>query len=188
MMCRRFQNMIAVKALGERLLSPLGILACALFLLAGVGNAAAAEQDIGKVIALRGKATIDRSGVEFAAAFHSTVRASDLIKTAEGCRMKLLFDDDSVLTVGENSRLAIKAFTYSKEKAGDAIFNLMDGKIHAVSGKSRFEMQTPLAVVTARDSVIFFQVSSAKKQNQPDNVTTRNRLLPSLSAVRIVNR
>ena len=130
----------------------------ALCLFAGVPCEVRAEQEIGKVVALRGSAAIERGGTRLTAAVNSGILPTDVIKTAGDGRVKMRFIDDSVLTVGENSRLAIKEFFYSKEKGGRSIFNLLDGKMHSVVGKTKFEVQTPTAIAAARGTVIYFEV------------------------------
>ena len=133
-----------------------GIVACAC-------QAAAAEQDIGKVVAIRGKATIERGNSTLTPGVNSGIQPSDIIKTAGDCRIKLRFIDDSVLTVGENSRMVVKEFIYSKDKGGKSIFNLLDGKMHSVVGKTKFEVHTPTAVAAARGTVIYFEVGVKDK-------------------------
>lgn len=136
-------------------------------LFVGATGAVAAGLDVGKVAAVRGKATIERGGSTIPASVNTTIQASDIVKTSADCRVKLVFIDDSVLTVGENSRLLVKEFLYSKEKGGKSIFNLLDGKMHSVVGKTKFEVQTPTAVAAARGTVIYFEVGNVDEE-QPD--------------------
>ena len=72
-------------------------------------------------------------------------------------RTKMRFIDDSILTLGENSRVSIKEYIYSKDKGGKSIFNLLDGKMRSVVGKTRFEIHTPTAVAAARGTIILLQ-------------------------------
>lgn len=132
--------------------------------LLGVCQAAAAEQDIGKVVAVRGRATIERGSSRIDAKVRSGIQASDVIRTAADSRAKLLFIDDSVLTLSDNSRLVVKEFIYKKGDRGKSIYNLLDGKMRSVVGKTRFEVETPTAVAAARGTVIFFEVGSVNNQ------------------------
>jgi hypothetical protein len=120
-----------------------------------------AAQDVGRVVALRGKATIERGGASLDAGVNAAILESDVIRTASNCRVKMRFVDDTVLTLGENSRLAVKEFIYSKGTRGKSIFNLIDGKLHSVVGHTKFEVQTPTAVAAARGTVIYFEVGNA---------------------------
>lgn len=145
-------------------MSPLRIFIIAVFLFVCVGNTGAAERDIGKVVALRGTATIERGNSRMEAAVGSPLRVSDRIETDADSRVKLVFIDDSVLTLGENSRLQVKDFLYSKGKRGKSIYNLLEGKLHSVVGRTRFEMQTPTAVAAARGTVIYFEVGNVPSE------------------------
>jgi hypothetical protein len=69
----------------------------------------------------------------------------------------MLFIDDSVLTLGEKSKVVVKEYVYSKEKGGKSIFNLIDGKMKAVVGKAKFEVHTPTVVAAARGTVILIE-------------------------------
>ena len=123
------------------------------------GVAAAAEQDVGKVVAVRGKATIERGSSKSEARVRTGIQASDVVKTAADSRAKLLFIDDSVLTLSENSRLEVKEFIRGKAgERGTSVFNLLDGKMRSVVGRTKFEVKTPTAVAAARGTVIYFEV------------------------------
>ncbi len=112
-----------------------------------------AVQDIGAVVALRGSAVIDRDAKKIEARVKEGIQLKDIVQTGQRSRTKMLFIDDSVLTMGENSRMVIKEFVYSKDKRTRSIFNLMDGKMRSVVGRAEFEVQTPTAVAAARGTV-----------------------------------
>jgi hypothetical protein len=132
----------------------LGIIVGIVLLCSGLS---AAEDEAGSVIALRGRAAIDRSGKILDAKVRDHVLLQDIVSTFEASRVKLLFRDDSVLTLGEKSRVAVKEYVQGKEKGNKAIFNLIDGKMRSVVGKSGLEVRTPTAVAAARGTVILFE-------------------------------
>lgn len=117
---------------------------------------ALASEDIGAIVALRGSAVIQREAKSLEAKLRDGIRLMDTIETREKTRAKMLFVDDSVLTLGENSKAVIKEFVYAKDKKGRSIFNLIDGKMRSVVGKAGFEVHTPTAVAAARGTVIDF--------------------------------
>jgi hypothetical protein len=59
----------------------------------------------------------------------------------------------------------IKEFLFSKGKEGRSIYNLLDGKMRSVVGKSKFEVRTPTAVAAARGTVIFFEVGQTSSES-----------------------
>jgi hypothetical protein len=119
---------------------------------------ARAGQQVGSVVALRGAVAIERSGSRLEAKIKSGVELQDTVQTAATSRAKLLFIDDSVLTLGDNSRMSIKEFIHSSSDRGRSIFNLLDGKMRAVVGKTKFQVETPTAIAAARGTVIYFEV------------------------------
>ena len=119
---------------------------------------------IGKVVALRGTTIVERGGQEIAAKVNLDLEVSDAIRTAESAKIKLLFTDGSILTLGANTHLLVKEFIDGKGERGKSLFNLLDGKMRSVVGHTRFEVATPTAVAAARGTVIYFDVSSLNSQ------------------------
>ncbi len=128
------------------------ILFVVVMLLGGVANVPAAE-DIGSVVALKGAAVIQRDSKAVDAKVKDGIQLKDSVETKVSSKMKMIFIDDSVLTMGEKTKVVIREFVYSKGKGGKSIFNLLDGKMRSVVGKSEFEVHTPTAVAAARGTV-----------------------------------
>lgn len=125
----------------------------------------AVPSDIGSVVALKGKATIDRATQHIDAHVKSGIQPVDLVKTQQNSRLKILFNDDSVLTLGDSSQMSVKEFVHSKGERGKSLFNLIDGKMRAVVGKTKFEVRTPTAVAAARGTVIYFETGELDGRN-----------------------
>jgi hypothetical protein len=121
---------------------------------------AASAEPVASVVAVRGKATVERGGRKLAAQPKLGIELLDTVATAEGGRAKLLFIDDSVLTLAEKSTMSIDTFVHSRSDRGKSLFNLLDGKMRAVVGKTRFEVKTPTVVAAARGTVILFDVGT----------------------------
>jgi len=134
-------------------------------LVSAPGAALAGEPNVGQVVAIRGAASIERGATRIKAQVKTGIQANDVIKTAAAGKAKLLFIDDSVLTMSENATLEVSEFIHTKGKEGRSIYNLLDGKMRAVVGKTKFEVRTPTAVAAARGTVIFFEVGQAKNQS-----------------------
>jgi len=129
-----------------------------LLFIPGLPGMSLAKDDVGTVAAVRGRVIIQRDQKETEAKVKDGILMKDTVSTAEASRAKLLFIDDSVLTLGEKSKVVIKEFIYSKEKGGKSIFNLLDGKMRSVVGKTSFEVHTPTAVAAARGTLLLFWV------------------------------
>ncbi len=107
-------------------------------------------EEAGLIVAIKGKVTILRDAKTINAILKDKIFLKDTVETKEASRAKMLFRDDSILTLAENSRVNIKEYLYSEDKKGKSIFNLIDGKLRSLVGNSEFEVHTPTMVVAAR--------------------------------------
>ena len=121
---------------------------------------AAYAEPVASVVAVRGKAAVERGTQKLEALPKLGIELQDTVATPEGGRVKLLFIDDSVLTLAEKSRMSIETFIHSRTDRGKSLFNLLDGKMRAVVGKAKFEVKTPTVVAAARGTVILFEVGA----------------------------
>jgi len=88
---------------------------------------------------------------------HDQVLFKDVIETQQESRTKAFFQDDSILTIGESSRVEINEYIYQPENnVRRAVVKLLQGQVRALVSKvfkangSRFEVHTPSAVAAAR--------------------------------------
>ena len=112
---------------------------------------------------------------------HDEVLFKDVIQTQGESRTKALFQDDSMLTVGENSRVEIDEYIYNPEKnVRQAVVKLMQGQVRALVNKvfkangSRFEIHTPSAVAAARGT--YFTVWVENGQSGIINIGEKGRV------------
>ena len=94
----------------------------------------------------------------------------DLIETQATSRAKAMFQDDSILTVGENSRVEISEHVYDPaNNQRSTVLKLTQGKARALVGKlfaaagSKFEIHTPTAVVAARGTYFVVWIEEGTK-------------------------
>jgi hypothetical protein len=121
--------------------------------LANVYGAAAADK-AGDVVLVRGKAQIERSTGTVPAQIKAALLESDSVATRSRSRVKMLFRDDSILTIGSNSRLVIKKYLYNpKNKKAESLYELADGKLRSVAGGPGFKVVTPTAFAAARGTL-----------------------------------
>jgi hypothetical protein len=116
-------------------------------------------EDIGVFTAVEGQVSVMRSGTVdvLPAKLNDDVRFLDVIETERESRSKALLNDDSILTVGEHSRVEITEHVYDPSRSvRTVVVNLVRGKVRALVGKvftgtgSKFEIHTPSAVAAAR--------------------------------------
>jgi FecR protein len=112
---------------------------------------------------------------------HDEVLFKDVIQTQNESRARALFQDDSMLTVGENSRVEIDEYIYNPEKnVRQAIVKLVQGQVRALVSKvfkangSKFEVHTPSAVAAARGT--YFTVWVENGQSGIINIGEKGRV------------
>ena len=141
------------------------------------------KDGIGFYTAVLGQASVTHPGEDrvLPVKLHDEVLFKDVIQTQNESRSKALFQDDSMLTVGENSRVEIDEYIYNPEKnVRQAIVKLMQGQVRALVSKvfkangSRFEIHTPSAVAAARGT--YFTVWVENGQSGIINIGEKGRV------------
>ena len=121
-----------------------------------------AADKAGGVVYVRGTGLIERQAKFHKAVLKADVLETDKVLTRERSRMKLLFRDDSILTLGANSKLVVKKYLYSPaSKRAESIYELADGRLKAVVGGAGFRVTTPTAFAAARGTVFVIWYDSA---------------------------
>lgn len=166
----------------QRLL--LGLIAIPLTFGSSLAMGAENSKDgIGFYTAVLGHASVTHPGENqiLPVKLHDEVLFKDVIQTQGESRTKALFQDDSMLTVGENSRVEIDEYIYNPEKnVRQAVVKLMQGQVRALVNKvfkangSRFEIHTPSAVAAARGT--YFTVWVEKGQSGIINIGEKGRV------------
>lgn len=145
-------------------LAGLAFVSGSIILFASVGGAtAAAEKEVGNVKDMRGSASILREKQTVDARKNEPIFKADTVKTSDKSKMKLLFIDDSLLMIGENSKVLISVHLDKRGKTN--VFNLVDGVVNVIVGKSGLEIHTPTTVSTARGTsyVVWVENDGAQK-------------------------
>jgi len=141
------------------------------------------KDGIGFYTAVLGQPSVTHPGEDrvLPVKLHDEIWFKDVIQTQNESRTKALFQDDSMLTVGENSRVEIDDYIYNPEKnVRQAIVKLMQGQVRALVSKvfkangSRFEIHTPSAVAAARGT--YFTVWVEKGQSGIINIGEKGRV------------
>jgi len=127
----------------------------------------AAAQDIGKVIAYTPGATVLRDGKTEALALHAGIRVSDLIRTDASGRVRILFNDDSSVSLGPDTSVDMSAYADTGNKPAFAL-GVSQGLVRTVTGKivdrnpGGFKITTPVATVGIRGTISSTEVDEEK--------------------------
>jgi hypothetical protein len=113
--------------------------------------------DAGRIKTVRGAAWIERAGARVAVSVGTPVRQDDVIVTGADGTVGISFADDSRLSIGPHTALAIDRFTFDPTThEGGHETSLRRGTLAAVSGKlarqsgDAMKVWTPTAVLGVR--------------------------------------
>jgi len=117
----------------------------------------AAAQDVGTIAALEGSAQIGRGETWIPATLGASVAHGDELQTGRPGRLRIIFQDDSVLTLGDDSQVTVDEQVF-RPAQGEArsLFQLLRGKVRAVVSDyydrrgARYEVTTVNAVAGVR--------------------------------------
>lgn len=92
--------------------------------------------NIGKIVALKGDVTIVRDNTQVIGTLGSVILKEDELLTKDNAKAQLLFNDNTVITIGKNSIFKVKEYLYddiNKEYATN--FELLKGTFRTITGK-----------------------------------------------------
>lgn len=117
---------------------------------------AVAADPPGRVNSVRNTAVVLRSGTSIDATPGLALSLEDIVRTGEKARAKLSFSDDSILNLGEKSQVKVAEYLYNPEKQrSKSVYQLLDGVVKVVVGRSDLEIHTTTAVAAARGTVYY---------------------------------
>lgn len=116
----------------------------------------------GRVSSLQGDVTVTRLGElnPRPVSRMMEIHVNDQITTGSDGRVRILFTDDSVVSLAENSKLRVSKQVYNPAaRQRESVIDLFRGKVRSVVSRylntqiNRFEVRTPNAVAGVRGSV-----------------------------------
>jgi hypothetical protein len=148
--------------------SSLSSLAVAGVLLAALPDPSPA-QEAGHVKVARGSVQIERAGQKQPAEVGASVQAGDVVTTGADGSVGITFLDNSLLSAGPNSVLAIDRFAFdSTTHQGAFESSLKQGTLAVVSGKlakqspDAMKVKTPAAVLGVRGTEFLVRTGAPK--------------------------
>jgi hypothetical protein len=142
------------------------VLSALLVLLTTTASLAA---DAGRIKTTRGAAWVERSGMRLPASIGTPVRQDDVIVTGADGIVGITFADDSRLSIGPDTTLAIERFTFNPTThEGTHETSLRRGTLAAVSGKlarqspEAMKVRTPTAVLGVRGTEFAVRAGEAR--------------------------
>ncbi|ARP99350.1 VCBS domain-containing protein [Pseudorhodoplanes sinuspersici] len=149
---------------------------------AQAGAQQAAQPVIGRVDALSGSCNVIRNGVSVALNIGDTVRKGDVVQTAGGSAVAIVFADGSTFSLNANARMVLDDFVYNAGGAGNsALISLVQGTFSFVAGQvaktGDMRVDTPVATMGIRGTAVLVEISANDGQTrfsvmvEPDGTT-----------------
>jgi len=143
-----------------------------ILVVSAVATQAAAVEPIGSIVALQGYATATGTdGAERRLQIKSPIYLNDKLTTGRSAKVQVVFDDDSVISQGENSEMVIDKYVYSPKEKKDAscsmkfasgVFRVVTGKITSIN-PDRFKVQTRMATIGIRGCEVGFALDGDRE-------------------------
>ena len=128
--------------------------------------AASYANDVGQIKNLRGTVHVERDGQKLAAAPGMSVRQSDVLVTGADGSVGVTFLDNSLLSIGPGSALAIDRYSFdSTTHDGQFDASLKRGTLAVVSGRmvkrspEAMRVHTPSSIMGVRGTEFFVKVT-----------------------------
>lgn len=129
-----------------------------------ISEIAHSDTEAGRVLAIKKNVFRVRENSREDAKPQMPLLKKDAVETDKKSRTKLFFTDDSILNLGELSRVEVEEYLYSSEKErSKSIYRLMDGYMKVIVGRSDLEIHTPTAVASARGTKFIVSVEEIGK-------------------------
>ena len=129
-------------------------------------SAALAEQAIGSVKTLKGDVLIERGGATSPAAVGMPVYANDTVKTTDNAAVGLVLRDDTLISMGPASMLALKEYQFEpKESRYSMVLGLLKGTFVYLSGvigklaPESIRLETPDSTIAVRGTRLLVKVN-----------------------------
>ena len=155
-------------------LAAVGAVLCLVFAL----SPALAAPEAGKVVALTPGAFVERSGKRLPLEMKSAVEAGDTLTTDATGRVRVLFADDSSMSIGPNTVLALREFSPGGSKPAVKA-HLGKGLLRAITGRiveqnpEGFALTSPEATVGIRGTIITMRSDKGRTTVYVENTTRK---------------
>ena len=134
-----------------------------------VAVAVAAAEDAGQIKVSKGSAQIERAGKKLSANVGQVVQPGDVVITGSDGSVGITFRDNSLVSIGPDSVLAIDRFVFdSTTHQGAFDSSLKQGTLAVVSGKlakqspEAMKVKTPAAILGVRGTEFLVRTGPAK--------------------------
>ncbi len=132
------------------------ILIAVTLLIGFAGGPAAAQQAIGAVSRIQGRASGVHNGATEALGLKSSVFLKEVVSTGDAARLEVTFTDGTRLTLGEKAKLTLDTFVFNPAASRATVKFAVVGAFRVLSGQmtklasSDVSVTTPVAIIGIR--------------------------------------
>jgi hypothetical protein len=110
-----------------------------------------AEKNVGSILKVKKEVFRVRNTNRLPARARMPLVLKDAVETGKHARAKLSFRDNSVIILGELSRVEVKEYLFSAlKKKSNSVYRLINGSLKIIVGRSDLKIHTLSALVAAR--------------------------------------
>ena len=127
--------------------------------------------NVAKVVALKGTASIIRQGAIIELTRESLLLKHDQITTKDNTKVQLLFQDETIISIGKNSSFQISDYLFDeKSKKYEAKFDMFKGTFKTITGKigklspKNFNLKTKTASIGIRGTQVVMNLSKDREE------------------------
>ena len=127
--------------------------------------------NVAKVVALKGDASIVRNDTTIKLDGNSIIEKQDVIITKDNTKVQLLFKDETIISIGENSSFQVNDYLFDeKNQKFEAKFDMFKGTFRTITGKigklapEKFNLETKSASIGIRGTQIVMNLSKDNEQ------------------------
>jgi hypothetical protein len=126
--------------------------------------------DIGQIKVVKGQVSIERDGRSLPATAGARLQASDILKTGPDGSVGITMSDDSLLSAGPNSVLALDRYQFDATTSqGQFDASLQKGSLAVISGRiakqspEAMKVRTPSSILGVRGTEFVVSVDDAPR-------------------------
>lgn len=125
--------------------------------------------NVGKVVALNGQAQALREDSSISLKLGMAIEKNDVIVTGNKSKIQIIFNDETIVTIGKNSRFIVNSYSFEDKKKANADFKFLKGSFKLITGKigkinpKAYKLQTKTASMGVRGTEIDMQLSDTKE-------------------------
>lgn len=115
--------------------------------------------NIGTITSVTGDAFISRDGSQLKAINDAKLNVKDTIITKEKSKVKIIFNDKTIINIGKNSNFSISEYLFDDNTEPIARFSLLKGAMQTITGKigkiapEKFTVKTKTAIIGIRGTI-----------------------------------